>query len=188
MPNYFGAMTLVLMIGMVLARVFLLRRQGVQAMKFGQIDKTDFFIPPFALFYVYVVFAAAFDWPTVAGQKFFHSEIIAWVGVMFCLTGLLLLLWSIVSFGQSFRVGIDAEHPDRLITDGVFAYSRNPIYVAFASILVGEFLILPNWIMLIYIIAATWLFHRQVLREEDYLHRHYGQAFADYCNRARRYL
>jgi protein-S-isoprenylcysteine O-methyltransferase Ste14 len=142
-------------------------------MKFGDIDKTDFFIPPFALFYFYVVLAAAFNWPTVNTQEFFHSEIISWTGVLFCFAGLLLLLWSVVSFRQSFRVGIDADHPDRLITDGVFAFSRNPIYVAFAILLIGEFFILPNWITLIYIAAATWLFHRQVLREEDYLRRHY---------------
>ena len=76
----------------------------------------------------------------------------------------------------------------RLITRSVYRFSRNPIYVAFAIILIGEFFILPNWITLIYIAAATWLFHRQVLREEDYLRRHYGHAYVDYCNRVRRYL
>ena len=93
------------------------------ALNFGKIDKTDFFIPPLALFYFYLVFAAVFNWPTASTQEFFHSEAIAWVGVVSCLAGLLLLLWSLVSFGQSFRVGIDAEHPDKLITTGVFAFS-----------------------------------------------------------------
>jgi protein-S-isoprenylcysteine O-methyltransferase Ste14 len=188
MPNYFGVLTLVLMIGIVLTRVFLLRQQGAKAMKFGHIDKTDYFIPPFALFYFYIVFAAAFAWPAVGGWKFFHSEAIAWVGVLFCLVGLLLLFWSVASFGRSFRVGIDTDRPDRLITDGIFSFSRNPIYVAFAIILIGQFLILPNWITLIYIIGATWLFHRQVLREEEYLRRHYGQAYVDYCDHVRRYF
>lgn len=188
MPNYLGALTLILMIGIVVTRVLLLRQEGVEAMKFGQIDKTDFFIPPFALFYFYIVFAAAFGWPTVGGGGFFHSEPIAWVGVLFCLTGLLLLLWSVVSFGRSFRVGIDSERPDGLIAAGIFAFSRNPIYLAFAIILIGEFLILPNWITLIYLVAATWLFHRQVLREEGYLREHYGQVYIDYCSRVRRYV
>ena len=89
---------------------------------------------------------------------------------------------------QRHRVGIDADRPDRLITDGAFAFSRNPIYVAFATILIGEFLILPNWLTLIYLGGATWLFHRQVRREESYLRGHYGQAYADYCRRVRRYL
>ncbi len=101
---------------------------------------------------------------------------------------LLLLLWSLVSFGQSFRVGIDTEHPDKLITSGVFAFSRNPIYTAFAFILIGQFLIFPNWLLLIYLAAGTWLFNRQVIREEDYLKKHYGEEYVEYCNRVRRYL
>jgi hypothetical protein len=50
-------------------------------MKFGNIDKTDFLIPPFALFYFYVLFAAAFGWPNVSTYQFFHSEAAAWTGV-----------------------------------------------------------------------------------------------------------
>lgn len=188
MPKYFAALTLVLMLGIVLTRVLLMRSKGIQAMKFGQMDKTDFLIPPFAFFYFYLVFAAAFNWPTVSRQEFFHSEVIAWVGVFFGLAGLSLLVWSLISFGQSFRVGIDADHPDKLITTGVFAFSRNPIYVAFAFILLGQFLIFPNFILLVYLGAAVWLFHRQVLREEDYLKKHYGQEYSEYCNRVRRYL
>src|SRR5215467_15447158 len=121
MPKYLGALTIVLLLGMVLTRISVLRRQGIKAMKFGSMDKTDFLIPPFALFYFYVLFAAAFDWPSVTPHHFFQSDIIAWIGVLFCLAGLLLFLWSLISFRQSFRVGIDADHPDRLITDGVFA-------------------------------------------------------------------
>ncbi len=188
MPRYFAALTLVLLLGMVLTRAWLMRRQGIDVMNFGKIDKTDFLIPPFALFYFYTVFAAAFGLPIVSTQEFFHSDAIRWLGVFLCLAGLLMFLWSLVSFGQSFRVGIDADHPDKLITTGIFAFSRNPIYVAFAVILVGQFLIFSNWILLVYLAAAVWLFHRQVLREEDYLSKHYGQEYAEYCSRVRRYL
>jgi hypothetical protein len=92
--------------------------------------------------------------------------------VLFCLAGLFLLLWSLISFRKSFRIGIDTDHPDKLIVDGVFAFSRNPIYVAFVTVLIGEFLIFPNWISLIYLVAAAGLMHRQVLREEEYLKGH----------------
>ncbi|HLK81299.1 MAG TPA: isoprenylcysteine carboxylmethyltransferase family protein [Xanthobacteraceae bacterium] len=188
MPRYPGALTIVLLLGMVLTRVFILRRQGIKAMKFGEIDKTDFLIIPFVFFYFYVVFAAAFKWPTVSRYEFFQSEAVSWVGALFCLAGLLLMLWSLISFKRSFRIGIDTDHPDRLITDGIFAFGRNPIYVAFAIILISQFLIFPNWITLIYIGGAAWLFHRQVLREEEYPRRRYGRAYAEYCNSVRRYL
>ncbi len=157
-------------------------------MRFGEIDKKDFLIPPFVFFYIYVVFAAAFAWPAVSKQEFFHSETISWFGVAACAAGLLVLLWSLVSFGRSFRVGIDVNQPDELITSGIFALSRNPIYVALAAILIGQFLIFPNWILLLYIVTAAWLFHRQVLREEGSLQAHYGQQYLAYSNRVRRYL
>jgi protein-S-isoprenylcysteine O-methyltransferase Ste14 len=188
MPRYFAALTIVLMLGMVLTRVLLMKRKGIKAMHFGSIDRTDFLIPPFALFYCYVVFAAAFHWPGVSAQEFFRSGVASWAGVFFCLAGLLLLLWSLVSFGRSFRVGIDTQHADKLITTGVFTLSRNPIYMAFALILLGQFLVRPNWILLVYMGAAVGLFHRQVLREEDYLKKHYGRPYLEYCNRVRRYF
>jgi protein-S-isoprenylcysteine O-methyltransferase Ste14 len=188
MPGYFAVLTIVLMLGMVLARVLLLKRHGIEAMNFGKIDRTDFLIPPFALFYFYLVIAAAFHLPSVSSQVFFRSGGVAWAGVAVCLAGLLLLLGSLVSFGRSFRVGIDADRPGRLVTGGVFALSRNPIYTAFAFILIGQFLVFPNWILLIYTGAAFWLFHRQVLREEAFMKKHYGEEYLGYCERVRRYL
>ena len=93
-----------------------------------------------------------------------------------------------MSFGKSFRVGIDTQHPKKLVTDGIFTHSRNPIYVAFGFILIGQFLIFPNWILLIYVAAGFWLLHRQILREEEYLRKHYGEEYAQYSRRVRRYL
>ena len=157
-------------------------------MHFGRIDKSDFLIPPFALFYFYTGFAAAFNLPIISTQTFFRSEVVSWVGVLLCLAGLILLLLSLVSFGKSFRVGIDIDRPDKLVTTGVFAFSRNPIYVAFGCVLLGQFLVFPNWILLVYLAGGVWLFHRQVLREEEFLRKEYGDEYAEYCGRVHRYL
>ena len=186
MEKYFGALTLTLLLAMVLARVRFLRRKGIQAMHFGNIDKSDFLIPPFALFYFYIVFAAAFDWPTVAKRGFFESELAS--GQVFrCLVGLILLFLSLVSFGKSFRIGIDRDSPDKLVTTEVFAVSRNPVYVAFWFVLLGQFLLLSNLIPLLYLAAATWLFHRCGYYAGRYsMRRHYGQEYSDYCRRVRR--
>ena len=188
MQRYFGALTVALLVGMVWVRALLMRRKGIRAMNFGRIDKKDFLIPPFALFYFYIVFAAAFNFPTVSRQELFHSGIASWAGVLLCVVGLFLIFLSLVSFGKSFRVGIDPDHPDRLITTGIFAFSRNPIYVAFGLVLLGQFLVFSNWILLAYLLATVWLFRRQISREEEYLRSHYGQQYAEYCDRVRRYL
>jgi protein-S-isoprenylcysteine O-methyltransferase Ste14 len=65
--------------------------------------------------------------------------------------------------------------------DQRLAFSRNPIYVAFPFVLLGEFLVFPNWILLIYMVAGIWLSHRQVQREEEFLRKHYGRKWSDYC-------
>ena len=157
-------------------------------MKFGEIDKKDFLIPPFAFFYFYVVFAAAFHFPGVSRQEFFRSALVSWVGVLFCIAGLSVLFISLISFGKSFQIGIDPDEPDKLVITAIFGLSRNPIYVAFGLVLLGEFLAFPNWILLVYPVAAGWLIHRQVLREEDSLQAHYGQSYSEYCQRVRRYV
>jgi protein-S-isoprenylcysteine O-methyltransferase Ste14 len=188
MTGYLAALAILLLLGAVLTRVLLLRQTGTRAMHFGQLDKTDFLIPPVALFYFYTIFAAAFHWPLVSTQMFFCAGVIAWIGVALCYLGLLVLVASLVSFGRSFRVGIDVDQPDKLVTTGIFAVSRNPIYVGFALVLVGQFLVFPNWIPLAYLVGGFVLFHRQVLREESFMRQHYSDEYAEYCRRVRRYL
>lgn len=188
MTGYLAALAIVLLLGTVITRLLLLRRAGTHAMHLGELDKTDFLIPPVALFYFYTIFAAAFHWPLVSTQVFFRSGVIAWIGVGLCYAGLLVLFASLVSFGRSFRVGIDVDQPDKLVTTGIFAVSRNPIYVGFAVVLVGQFLVFPNWVPFAYLVAGFILFHRQVLREESFMRQHYSEDYVEYCRRVRRYL
>jgi protein-S-isoprenylcysteine O-methyltransferase Ste14 len=42
------------------------------------------------------------------------------------------------------------------------------------ALLLAMVLLFSNLIPLLYLAAATWLFHRQVLREEEFMRRHYG--------------
>ena len=129
-----------------------MRKTGIKAMKFAETDKKDFLIPPFALFYFYIVFASAFNLPA-PGKLLFKNEIIGWVGIILCVLGLILFLLGLISFGKSFRVGIDEDRHGTLVTTGVFAFSRNPLHRIRAN-LDGYILVLPNWILLIYLLQA----------------------------------
>jgi protein-S-isoprenylcysteine O-methyltransferase Ste14 len=51
--------------------------------------------------------------------------------------------------GNSFHVGIDEERAGALVTGGMYAVSRNPMYVSLDILFWGLFLIFPNW--------ARWL-------------------------------
>jgi len=187
MQGYFAIITIICLMAMVISRVFILKRQGIKAMQFGEMDKKDFLIPPFALLFFYLIIAHAFNLPKL-GSMLFESWFVSWIGAAICIVGLIIFLISMISFGKSFRVGLDEQHPGKLITTGVFAYSRNPIYAAFGFILIGIFLIFPNWIFLIYIVLGFLVFSRQVLLEESSLKKQYGEEYTEYCKNVRRYF
>ncbi|MGE7546450.1 isoprenylcysteine carboxylmethyltransferase family protein [Sporosarcina sp. FSL K6-3508] len=185
--GYFAITTLILVIIMVLARVAILRKKGIEAMKFGELDKKDYIVIPFVLLYFYIIVTSVLDLP-ILGSFLFNNKIISWIGIAFCIIGLILFLLSLIAFGKSFRVGIDKDHPGELITSGVFSISRNPIYSAFLFILSGIFLVIPNWILLLYLIVGFWFINRQVLREEGSLEEIYGDEYNRYRKKVRRYL
>jgi protein-S-isoprenylcysteine O-methyltransferase Ste14 len=174
-------------VALIAARVVLLRLRGLHPLKFGHHDKKDFAIMPFALFYAYVIVSRAFALPRM-GTLLFHSDAISIAGVAVCAFAIMLLTWSLVSFGQSFRVGIDADHPGELVTTGVFAFSRNPMYTALDGILIGIFLIVPNWILLLFAILGIWMYHREIRHEETALQQIYGSQYLQYCHTVPRYL
>lgn len=187
MVRYVAASTLVLLVMLVIIRTLQLKRLGIKAVQFGGKDKTDFLILPFAFLLFYIVFASAFGLPEI-GAQLFDDTLTGWLGVIVCIMGILLFIYALNSFGKSFRVGLDEDHPGELVTTGAFSISRNPIYTAFGLVLAGIFLIIPNWIVLIYVFAGIWLFNRQILLEEQSLKGIYGEKYMEYCKKVRRFL
>lgn len=169
-----------------------MRRKGIKTIVFGATDKSDFFLIPIFAFFFYEVAAVAFNLPLFFGERanrfLYVQPFLRWAGVVACYTGLLGLYLSLRSFGDSFRVGIDDKNPDKLVTTGIYAISRNPIYVSFTFFFLGIFLIMPTLIFMLIFLLAVLLFHRQVLREEKFLKSHYGEDYAQYCKKVPRYL
>lgn len=187
MQGYFAILALVLMVSFVLLRSRQMKKLGITAFHFGKKDKKDFLIPPFVLLFFYLLIANTFNLPRF-GTILTGNPVSAWIGAILCMLAPILFLWGMISFGKSFRVGIDDNKPGGLVSSGAFSISRNPLYVAFFMTLFGVFLIFPTWIFLIYFIAGLWLIDRQVCLEENSLKRIYGKEYDDYCNKVRRYI
>jgi protein-S-isoprenylcysteine O-methyltransferase Ste14 len=187
---YISAALFVLFAACVAGRAAMLRRRGVKAIVFGATDKTDFLIVPIVPVIVYAVFANAFGlpmWrPLIA--PFWTTTVPGFIGLALCLVAVIGIAASLISFGDSFRVGIDEKKPDKLVTDGMFAFSRNPIYVCFGAFFLGQFLVHDNILTAVAVVIFALLIHRQVLREERFLRPHYGAEYEAYCRRVRRYL
>lgn len=164
---------------------FQLKKLGIKSIPFGEMDKKDFFIPPFALLLFYIVFASAFGLPKVE-VELFNNEFVGWIRVAVCVMGILLFICALISFGKSFRVGLDEDHPGELVTTGAFSISRNPIYTAFGLVLIGVFLIIPNWIIL-FLPEYGFSTGKSCLRKNP-LKKIYGEKYTEYSKRVRRFL
>lgn len=110
------------------------------------------------------------------------------VGVTLITSGLVILGSAYASFGDSWRVGFDVKTPGALVTTGTFARSRNPIYVFLDLWFIGVFLINGTLIFLVFALMAVAVLHWQILQEEKFLARLYGQPYQSYCAKVGRYV
>ncbi len=85
---------------------------------------------------------------------------------------------------------VDVRKPaTKVITDGVYAYTRNPMYVSMVVFLIAMSVLLNNlWIMIL-IPAFIFILRKGVIeREELYLEGKFGDEYREYKNRVRRWL
>lgn len=76
-----------------------------------------------------------------------------------------------------------------LVTDGPFAYSRNPMYLGMLVVLLGLALLLGTVSPLVVMPPFFWLLQeRFVLPEEGMLEIQFGEEWLDYKRRVRRWL
>ena len=174
----------------VLIRAAIMRNNGIKTIVFGATDKSDFLLVPVVASIAYTVLAKTFALPMWDSliQPFWETGAPGWVGLGLCGLAIFGFFLTLISFGNSFRVGIDVKNPDKLVTTGMFSISRNPIYVCFLLFFIGLLLVHRNIVIAVAVILFALAIHRQILREEKFLKSHYGTEYEVYCWRVRRYL
>ncbi len=77
----------------------------------------------------------------------------------------------------------------KIISDGAYKYSRNPIYVAMAAVYVGRAVAAGSWLALILLpLCLLVIRYHVIIREEAYLEDKFGKEYLDYKARVRRWL
>jgi len=111
------------------------------------------------------------------------------IGLILAFAGLAVLLLGVHALRRH-GTNIRPTQPTLCIaTDGIFAWTRNPIYVGGITGTVGISLALGlDWVLLLHPFGILVLHSGVVLREERYLARKFGDAYRSYQATARRYL
>lgn len=143
-------------------------------------------IPPLVIFAV----AAA----CMFALSNFHFEATAWSLILsyaIWLVAAIIAVSAVLSFSQS-KTTVNPHKPDTaktLVVSGVFHYSRNPMYLSLAMILVGgAFWLNTLWVILPIVCFVVYLTYFQIKPEEVVLAKKFGAEYQRYCARVRRWL
>lgn len=81
------------------------------------------------------------------------------------------------------------DKPDKLLTDGLYKYSRNPMYLGFVIALLGVWLLLgslsPLLIVLLFIFIANIVY---ISFEEKMMGETFGDVYFNYKNKTRKWI
>jgi protein-S-isoprenylcysteine O-methyltransferase Ste14 len=121
--------------------------------------------------------------------EWMHGNPARWAGGILLVSAGLLALTSLGLLVINRTTVIPHAQPSRLITSGPFALSRNPIYVALTALYCGAALLAARAWPLLLLPAPVAILDRVFIPfEEDQLRQIFGERYADYCRRVRRWL
>jgi protein-S-isoprenylcysteine O-methyltransferase Ste14 len=111
-------------------------------------------------------------------------------GIPILILGILVLVWCVRDFYVAGRGTLAPRSPPRnLVTNGLYRFSRNPMYVGVLLIIAGWALLFNSRTLWVYAGVSAIAFHvRVVMFEEPWLARTHGTAFRDYAARVPRWF
>ena len=126
--------------------------------------------------------------PEFWSTPLFDNRLMDVLGASAIVLGVILFAVALYHFGRSWRVGIDHDHPGQLVTRGVFAITRNPIFLFMDLFFLGTALVQRDLFCLLFALAAAAGIHYQIRQEEAFLLKQYGRAYRRYMLNVPRYV
>lgn len=163
----------------------LLRRRRIDMDGDAPIDRTVFYSSKYLILALWT--AMVLDaWGI--NLSFFHvPAVFKTAAVCLWVIGFILLFAGRFALGKSFRIGRPKESTS-LRADGLFRFSRNPMYLGVYSSLLASVLRTLNPVLLLIGVFIIIVHNKIVLAEETHLRNAFGKEYEEYCSRVRRYL
>ncbi len=119
----------------------------------------------------------------------YSSAIAIWMGRAWIFAGIFLMLWAFLMFRRHKTSVIPKRTPKTILKEGPYRFSRNPIYVADAMILLGFVLTQGSVLSLVLVPLFMRVIRKRFIDgEEARIAQEFGPAFEEYRRQTRRWL
>lgn len=157
-----------------------------------QFDKSKgpgVYIPP-PLFYVLTFIAAVFVQEKMPIPiTLFRMVVTKIIGVVLIIVALVFLVKSLRQFFLTKNTVILIKPASSLQVTGIYAITRNPMYVGLAILYLAITCFIGNWWNIILFPLLLLIVQEYIIRrEENYLKHEFGQEYESYKKRVRRWL
>ena len=173
--------------GIYLAKQWMQKRRGIQTMQIGRGKDAQTHTVETLMGIATVgiipaqLLSIAFGWSHLPANARFTGFCVGMLGD-------LIFLISVLCMKDSWRAGIPEEDRTELVTDGIYAFSRNPAFLGFDLQYIGVLLMFCNLLTAAFTVFAVSMLHLQILQEERYLTAAFGPEYLQYRRHVLRYL
>ncbi len=111
-----------------------------------------------------------------------------WLGALLLLIGIVFVSYSFLQFNKA-QTSEKFQKSDSLVTNGLYRYSRNPMYLGAVIFLIGFSVFLGNIISFLVPIAFFMIINQMFIPyEEEKAEKEFDQKYLDYKKQVRRWL
>ncbi|MBE9044937.1 isoprenylcysteine carboxylmethyltransferase family protein [Pleurocapsales cyanobacterium LEGE 10410] len=120
-------------------------------------------------------------------QLFFPP--VTYLGIIAIAVGIIVLLFCAYLFRQKNTAIEPFQESSYLLREGIFNYSRNPIYLSMIAVLTGLWLYLGSLTPVFVIPVFAWLIQELFIKEEErMLEDKFGEEYREYRATVRRWI
>lgn len=142
---------------------------------------------PLFVMFVFLAFSTVIAW--IFPLSFGIGVIASILGSVSLVSGALLILAAAGLFRMRKTTIDPTKSPDNLVTDGLYAFTRNPMYLGMLMILIGFSLLIDAVTALIFpLVFFAFMNWRLIPQEEAVVESAFDAAYRDYKHRTRRWL
>ena len=109
------------------------------------------------------------------------SDYIRWIALVISILNLWLFAKTHIDLGKNWSPILEIKKKHKLVQEGIYKRIRHPMYTHIWLWIIGQGIILDNWVILIFgIIAWAVLYFIRVPKEEEMLIKEFGKEYNEY--------